>query len=108
MKKYEIREANAEVFYKEKKELYEGNAQEYNIRKTCNGDTELIAAFDTVEEAKEELKKYKTRISYEPYHKIYLFREYFIEENEYDTDGEWIGGGTIWEYSEFPTEWESE
>ena len=26
--------------------------------------------------------------------------EYYVEENEYDEDNEWISGGDIWEISE--------
>jgi hypothetical protein len=28
-----------------------------------------------------------------------LITEYYIEEAEYNEDGDWIGGGDIWEYS---------
>ena len=32
--------------------------------------------------------------------------EYYIEENEYDDDGEWISGGDIWKFSKMPSEYE--
>lgn len=102
MKKYEIRYVTAEVALKDKELIKPGMAQQYNIDKNGNGDTELITSYDTVEEAKTDLKNRKSSVSLTSSfsNKYYLVEEYFIEENEYDEDGEWISGGDIWGYSE--------
>lgn len=102
MKKYEIRRVDAEVALKDRKMIEPGMAQQYNIEKSGNGDTDLIASYDSIEEAKADLKNRKSsvRLTSSFSSKYYLVEEYFIEENEYDEDGEWINGGDIWEYSE--------
>ena len=58
--------------------------------------------FDTLEEAKKELKRYKTTIKEASGNNgiFYVVTEYCIEENEYDEDDEWVAGGDVWEYSE--------
>ena len=104
MRKYEVREVSAEVALKDKRLIEPGMAQNYNSEKSGNGDTNLIASYDTVEEAMADLKQRKSSVSLTSSFsgkKYYLVEEYFIEENEYDEDGDWISGD-IWEYSEMP------
>lgn len=97
MIKYEIKKGYEEVSWKDRKKIMPG------ITVDTDGDKEpeLIAEFDTLEEARKELKKYESSIwllsggagAY------YGIEEYYIEENEYEEDGEWVDGGSIWEFS---------
>lgn len=64
-----------------------------NVKECCAviqdwGDPMTDGEFDTLEEAREELKKYATNIS--DFDSHYLVTEYFIEEMniEYDEDGD--------------------
>ena len=91
MKKYEIMKNSAEFNWKHRKEITTG----------CTVDDvepEKIAEFKELEEAEEELKKYKTEISESG--GLFSVTEYMIRENEYDEDGEWISGGDIWDFSD--------
>lgn len=96
MKKFELRENTREICCKDRYEIVEGC--------TLNQDDQepvVINSFMDKNEAIKALKEYKT--------KIYQFNtasglcygitEYYIEENEYDEDGEWISGGDVWEFS---------
>ena len=60
-------------------------------------DPEKIASFGTKEEAEKELKKYKTDVCASG--SLFTVEEFSIQENEYDEDGEWIGGGDIWKFT---------
>lgn len=66
-----------------------------------NADPEIIKSFDNKEEALEELKKYKTEVHKfpSPIGSMYSVTEYYIQEVEYDEDGDWISGGDVWEIS---------
>lgn len=33
---------------------------------------------------------------------VYRVTEYYVQENEYDKDGDWISGGDVWEFSRMP------
>lgn len=79
----------------------------HEIKRGCtleqdNQEPEIIQPFADKEEALEELKKYKSEViklsggagTY------YSVTEYYVEENEYDEDGEWISGGDVWEFAE--------
>lgn len=45
----------------------------------------------------ELLKDYKYSIEYMTYRvNYYLVEEYYVEENTYDENGEWVSGGDIW------------
>ena len=94
MIKYELKENSVEV---RKKDLAKGCAVE-----DMNADPKIIKSFDKKEEALNELKKYKTDV-YDfssPVGAMCNVTEYYVEENEYDEDNEWISGGDIWEISE--------
>lgn len=101
MKKFEIRSVCAEVAIKDKDMIKPGIAREYNINKYGNGDTDLIASYDTLEEARKDLAKRKSSVylSSSFSSKYYMVEEYFIEENEYSEDGEITIGGDIWDFS---------
>lgn len=58
---------------------------------------EILASYDTLKEAKEALKDYTSEIrDMSGYN---LITEYYIEENAYDEEGEWISGGDVWEFA---------
>lgn len=84
MKKFEIVKTTAEISWKERNEIKEGCTM-YDV------DPEKIASFGTKEEAEKELKKYKTDVCASG--SLFTVEEFSIQENEYDEDGEWIGGG---------------
>lgn len=91
MKKFEIKKTNAEL--KKVNEIRQGASVDQD-----GYDAELIASFDTADEAKEELKKYSTKV--DEMSGYYSMTEYYIEESEYDEDGDWVNGGDILEFSE--------
>lgn len=95
MIKYEIKKGYEEISWKDRKKIMPAVAVQ-----VIDSDPELIASFDTLEEAKNELKKYESVVwltgGSNPYYDI---TEYYIEENEYNEDGDWIDGGNVWEYS---------
>lgn len=94
-KKYEIVEKSAEIKWKDRKNITTGCAAD-------DPDPKLIEKFDTLQEAQKELKKYKTSIKEDRGNNgtFYVVKEYSIEENEYDEDGDWISGGDVWDYSD--------
>lgn len=103
MKKYEIRKSGIEIPWKNRMAIKEG----ITMTEDNNLESELIASFDSVEDAKEELEKYRSSISKFSSHGMtyYLVEEYYVEENVYDEDGEWIeGGGDIWGFSKISIE----
>ena len=91
MTKYEIVMKRTEISFKDRKNIKEGCTSDAQ-------DPEQIKSFDTLEEAREVLKKYETSIRKLSNHSLsyYKVEEYMIEENEYDEDGEFISGGDIW------------
>ena len=96
MKKFELRKNSIEVSWKNRKTIKEGIT-------TTQDDQypEIVSSFDNLEDAKNELQKYKSNIRELSggAGKYYLIEEYYIEENTYDKDGEWLEGGDIWEFS---------
>ena len=95
MKKYEVKENTIEVNYKNRKSIKAGVSLESE-----NQDPVTIVSCETLEEAQEELKKLKTDIKENHYNTtFYTVTEYYIEENEYDEDGDWVTGGDIYDFS---------
>ena len=96
MKKFELRKNSIEVSWKNRKTIKEGIT-------TTQDDQypEIVSSFDNLEDAKNELQKYKSNIRELSggAGKYYLIEEYYIEENTYDKDGEWLECGDIWEFS---------
>ena len=95
MKKFEIIESIIEVSYKERKNIKAGVSLESE-----NQEPTIIASFDTLKEAQKNLKELKTDIKENHYNgTFYNVTEYYIEENEYDVDGELLSGGDIYDFS---------
>lgn len=98
MIKYELRKGSIEISYKNRFEIAPGIA--------VDDIDEVIATFDTLEDAKKELEKYSTYIrslsgsagSY------YLVEEYFVEEIELDEDEDFICSLGVHEYSKMEFE----
>lgn len=90
MKKYEVREFTVATT--------DGKNPIQVFQNLSEQDTELIAAFDTLEEAKVRLNKCVPSVDKNSYvFTKYLHTCYVIEENEYDEDGDWVAGGDWWE-----------
>jgi len=92
MKKFEIRKNTIVIAYKNRKDIKAGI--------TLTGDNqepEIMGTYSTLEEAKEELKKYTSLI--DKMGSFFGIEEYYIEENVYDEDDEWEAGGDVWEFS---------
>ena len=101
MKKFELRKNSIEVSLENRKTIKEGIT-------TTQDDQypEIVTSFDSLEDAKNELKKYKSSIRELSggAGKYYLVEEYYIEENTYNEEGEWLEGGDIWEFSKITIE----
>lgn len=95
MKKYEVIENVCEVAYKDR----------YSIKRGVTADQDdqpgktVVKSFDTKEEALAELKKLNSDVTRRSGY--FDIVEYYVEENDYDEEGEWISGGDIWEFSPF-------
>ena len=80
-------------------ELYSTKNIRQGIVVSQNGDTDpqIIKTFDTKEEALTALNAYHTEIRELSHHRRYWeVKEYYIEENTYDQDGEYVKGGDVW------------
>ena len=97
MIKYELRCGTAE--FKKESDCVEGCTLERDQ------SPEIIKAFNSKEEALEELKNYNSKKVYMKgnVYNYYIYTEYYIEQNEYDDENEWISGGDVWEYSQLLT-----
>lgn len=91
MKKFILFKNNGEV-----KKVYEGC--------TLEGKNEYyperIKEFNNKEDAIKELSKYDTSVT--DYKRYFLVEEYYIEELEEDNNGDFIGGGDVWDFSKLP------
>lgn len=103
MKKFEIKKANAEI---KVRDFMDGKADVCTGCAAYNEDDSVVEeSFDTLEEALEGLKKYKTSVRYMSSSlSYYLVEEYFVECNEYDEDDDWIEGGEIYKVTEMQIE----
>lgn len=65
---------------------------------------EILLEFDNLEDAKKALSKYASIIELEKtvVGSRWRFTEYYIEELNFDENGEWIPDGDIWAFSEIP------
>lgn len=99
MKKYELRKNTREISYKERNEITEGCTLNQ-----MDQEPEIIESFDSKEEALKKLENKESEIcqlsggagAY------YSVTEYYVEENEYDEDGEWVEGGDVYGFSKMP------
>lgn len=71
--------------------------------KKTNQDTYLVAACDTLEEARAAYDDEYSGVRHSSHGGLPLFEHFckMIEINEYDEDGEWVSGGD-WYASDFP------
>lgn len=94
--RFDIKKDNIEIAYKDRMDIKPGCALD-NI----GSDPEIMESFDTKEAAIEALKKYSTDISTfsSPNGQVFAVTEYYIEENEYDEDGDPITCNGVWEES---------
>lgn len=60
--------------------------------------------FNTVEDALNELKKYKTKFYRAGIQNYKVVEEYFVQEKIYNDEDEWIDGGDIYKYSDIDIE----
>lgn len=95
MKRYEIRKN-----YREMKD-WEG------IKPGCTLDQgdqepEILKSFEDKAEALEALKSYtgKAEKLSGGAGTFYAVTEFYVEENDYDEDGEWCDGGDVWGFAE--------
>lgn len=97
--KYELIKNTVEISCKE--EIYEGCTLDQQDQ-----EPEILKSFDDKAEALKALESHDTEIqrlsggsgTY------YSVTEYYVQENEYDEDGSWIGGGDVWAFSKMPEE----
>ena len=97
MKKYEIRKNTAEVKYRDRFDIKKGVTLFGNDQ-----DPEVVETFDDLSEAREALLRYETSIciSNTAAGTMYSIEEYYIEENMYDEDGDWLSGGDVWDFTQ--------
>lgn len=81
MRKYEINSREIEVAFKDRFKIKQDITFDYD-----SVGSENVASFDTLEEAREALKEYKSTVYQYPH--LFLVTEYVIEEYEYDEDGD--------------------
>lgn len=101
MRKYEVLRKDVEIKYAERKSLKPGCAVG-----ALDVVPETIKSFDTLEEAEKELSKYNTRIwklsnSGGAY---FAVSEYYIESNEYDSDGLFVDSDGVKKVSDMKIE----
>ena len=99
MKKYEIMKSYREISYKNRDEIREGCTMEQ-----ADQEPEMMESFDSLEAAREALKKYQSEVEELRGGAGTFFgvTEYYIQNAEYDEDGDWIGGGDVWDFSPLP------
>lgn len=93
--RYEIKLNRMEVPYEDRDKIESG------MTIGAFPDTQIIDSFQELSDALENLKDKKSSITLltNSGSKYFLVEEYCIEENKYDVDGEWLGGGDIHAYS---------
>lgn len=104
MKKYELIERTAE--FKDKRAIKPGCTVDIALNTPgYDKDPEILKSFDSLDEAREALKNYESDVRVLSGHdgkRYYLVTEYMVEENDYDDEGEWCGGGDDWAFSKMP------
>ncbi|NLY08513.1 MAG: hypothetical protein GXZ11_01220 [Tissierellia bacterium] len=91
MLKYEIVKNTLEI--KKMEDYKEGCTYAYE----GDQDPEIIKSFNSKEEALEELKKYEADIRRGS--GVHVVTEYYVEENEYDEDGEIVESKGVWDFA---------
>ena len=100
MNKFELKQSNIEIGYKKRNEIVEGCSLD------IDQDPRIIKAFDNKEDAIKELQNYKTNITElsGATGTYYSVTEFYVEENIYDKDGEFISNEGIHEFSKIEIE----
>lgn len=98
MIKFELRKNTREI---ERMEIKPGCTLSADIQ-----EPEIVKIFTDKDDALKELQKYISKInSFETSNgTCYSVEEYYVEENEYNEDDEWISGGDIWGFSNMKIE----
>lgn len=101
MRKYEVLRKDVEIKYAERTSLKPGCAVG-----ALDVAPETIGSFDTLEEAEKEFSKYNTHIqelsnSGDAY---FAVSEYYIESNEYDSDGLFVDSDGVKKVSDIKIE----
>lgn len=87
--KYEIKKNDCQV--RKESETLEGCTLQQRDQMP-----EVLESYDILDEAREALKKYKGSVEYiKDIVSFFQIVEYYIEQNEYDEDGEWVSGGDV-------------
>ena len=94
--RFDVKRNTIEISCKDRMDIKPGCALD-----SIDSDPEIMESFDTKEAAIEALKKYSTDISTfsSPKGQVFAITEYYIEENEYDEDGDPITCNGVWEES---------
>lgn len=95
MVKYELRKNIREIRFKDRNEIKTGCTLQQD-----NQEPEIIKSFDKKEDALKEQASYQSEIY--PFGSYFSVTEYYVEENEYDEDGEWVAGGDVWDFAPLP------
>lgn len=101
MKRFDLMKSTREIMFKERFEIKEGCTFDQN-----NMYPIIIKVFETKKDALDMLKSYKTDIrelncSAGTYFEV---NEYYVEENEYDDDGEFVKSDGVLEFSSIEIE----
>lgn len=93
MIKYEIVKNSREI--KNRRDIVQGctTAQEFSYPL-------IVESYDDKDTALNELGKYKTSV--DKIGRNYIVEEYYVEENEYNEECDWISGGDVWKFTEMP------
>jgi hypothetical protein len=96
MVKYEIVKNIAEFTYRNRKKIHTGCTVEQSDQ-----TPEILESFDSLQEARQALNKYKSRVDKVDGYvgAFFLVEEIYLQENEYDEESEWINGGGIWNFA---------
>lgn len=103
---YELRKIREEIplSYIKKYGEIEGVTVNYAYERG-NLESEVIEMYNDLDAAKAELDHYTSSVTLVQgsTKKFYVVEEYYIEENLYNADGDWIDGGDIIEFSRMPS-----
>ena len=98
--KFEIIKNNIEISHKNRVNVKEGCSLEQD-----NQDPKIIKSFVNKDDALLELQNYTTEITeLSGAFTYYNVTEYYVEENVYDEDNEWLSGGDVWGFSKIQIE----
>lgn len=95
---YDVME-NRTIISGKKFKYYEG------VSKLGDSEPQIILSTTDKQEAIDALEGFRTTIYKETGNQSsYEVTEYYVEENEYNEDGDWVSGGNICKYAEVEEE----